>query len=246
MFRIAICDDEASALEQIESLGREYLQAHPSFTARLSLFESGQTLLNAIEDEKEFDLYLLDVLMPKLNGIEVGKELRRRGKEGAIIYLTTSPDYAVDSYLTQAFFYLLKPVERGQFFDVLDRAVAFRQKQKAETVIVKSTAGLRAIPLDSILYLERVSRSIRYYLTDGEIADSRALRGAFEAAVSSLLEHPCFILCGASFAFNLQHIKAVEQDSVLLDSGKRIRIPRAARGDMKKAWMYYWLGSVKL
>lgn len=245
MFKIAICDDESGSLEWTAALGRDYLKDRPQFGARLSLFESGQALLSAVEGSGGFDLYLLDVLMPELNGIEVGKQLRANRKDGAIIYLTASPDYAVESYLTQAFFYLLKPVSRGQLFDVLDQAVAVRQKHREEHVVIHTPNGLRTLPLNDILYLERVSRSVRYYMADGETIDSRTLRGTFGEAAASLLEDPRFILCGASFALNLSHVKAIERREALLDSGACLPLPRTAYGTVKKEWLNYWLGGAR-
>lgn len=245
MFKIAICDDEPVSLEQAAVLGQDYLNNHPSFGGRLSLFESGEALLKAAEDGGGFDLYLLDVLMPELNGIEVGKRLRAKTEEGAIVYLTTSPDYAVESYLTRAFFYLLKPVSREQFFDVLDQAAAVWQKRKKDVTIIHTPNGLRALPRNDILYLERVARSIRYYAADGETLDSRTLRGAFGEAAAPLLEDPRFVLCGASFALNLSRVKAIERHEALLDNGVRVSLPRTAYERVKKAWLDYWLGGAK-
>ncbi len=242
MFKIAICDDESSELEQTAAALREYLQARSNLTAEVSLFAGGYALLDAAEAGAGFDLYILDVIMPDLNGIEVGKALRQMGRDGAIIYLTTSPDYAVESYQTQAFFYLLKPVQRREFFDVLDRAVAAAKKRQSETVIVNTPLGLRSLLLDDILYVERVERFMRYYLAGGETVDSRTLRGSFQEAAADLLADRRFILCGASFVLGLHHVKAVERGSALLDSGVKTIIPQASFAEIKRAWMDYWLG----
>lgn len=82
-------------------------------------FQSGYELLDAVERSGSFDLYLLDIVMPEQNGIEVGLSIRKLDGLGLIVYLTTSPDYAVDSYLTNAFHYLLKPVRWEQMVSVL-------------------------------------------------------------------------------------------------------------------------------
>lgn len=242
MFKIAICDDEPASLEQAAALGRDYLMHRSSFGGQLSLFESGQALLEAVAGGSGFDLYLLDILMPEQNGIEVGKQLRARMEDGTIIYLTASPDYAVESYLTRAFFYLLKPVKQEQFFEVLDQAVAVWQKQKRDVAIIHTANGLRALPHNDILYLERVARSIRYYMADGKTVDSRTLRGAFGEAAAPLLKDPRFVLCGASFALNLSRVKAIERRTALLDNGVRVSLPRTAFENLKRAWLDYWLG----
>ncbi len=242
MLKVAVCDDDAAELERAAALLEDYQQARPSLPINLSRFKDGRSVLDALEQGKDFDLYLLDVLMPGLNGIEVGKAIRRMGRDGAIIYLTTSPDYAVDSYLTQAFFYLLKPVEQEQLFDVLDRAVAALRKRKNEATIVNTPSGMRSIPLNDILYVERVDRFMRYYLASGETVDSRTIRGSFRDAMAALLTDSRFFLCGASFVLGLHHVKSVEKSEVLLDSGGWVSVSQSAFADLKRAWMNYWLG----
>ncbi len=242
MLKIAICDDEARAMERTAVLLGDYLQERPHLAAAVSAFESGRTLLAADQKVGGFDLYLLDVIMPDGNGIQIGKALRDAGREGAIIYLTSSPDYAVDSYLTQAFFYLLKPVDKKQLFEVLDRAVETIQKRQNEAVIVNTAQGLRSVPLEDILYVERAERCIRYHLTGGGTVDSRTIRGSFQEAVADLLADRRFIPCGVSFVLGLHHVKTMEKTAALLDSGGEVPLARASYGDVKRAWIDYWLG----
>jgi len=242
VFKIAVCDDDANELDRAAALLGDYLESRPQLSASLSRFKDGWSLVDALERGGDFDLYLLDVLMPGLNGIDVGKSIRRLGRDGAIIYLTTSPDYAVDSYLTQAFFYLLKPVGREPLFEVLDRAMAALRKRKSKVVIVNTHCGLRSIPLDDILYVERVDRFMRYYLVSGETVDSRTIRGSLREASAALLSDGRFAPCGASFVLGLHHVRSVEKNRVLMDSGGWVPVPQSAFADLKRAWMNYWLG----
>ncbi len=246
LLRIAVCDDDAAELARTETLLKEFCAQRPDLAAGVTTFSGPRGLLDALGMGNDFDIYLLDVLMPGKNGIEVGKEIRRLGREGAIIYLTTSPDYAVDSYQTQAFYYLLKPVERRRLFEVLDRAAEVLDRRKDQTAIVSTAAGLRTIPLNDILYVERVDRSMRYYLVSGEAVDSRTLRGSFRAGAAPLLEDRRFFLCGASFVLGLHHVKSVERGKVLLDSGSWAPVSQSACGELKQAWMNYWLGGEAL
>ncbi len=246
MLRIAVCDDDAAELARSETLLKEFCARRPGLVAGVTTFPRAQGLLDALEKGADFDLYLLDVIMPEKNGIEAGKEIRDLGRDGAIIYLTTSPDYAVDSYQTQAFYYLLKPVDRGRLFEVLDRAVDALDKRKDQTTIVSTAAGLRSIPLSDVLYVERVDRSMRYYLTSGEAVDSRTLRGSFRDGAAPLLEDRRFFLCGASFVLGLHHVKSVERGKATLDSGGWVPVAQNACGALKQAWMNYWLGGEAL
>ena len=120
MLRIAICDDEEKQLNQTAALLNTYLQSRPGLHGQVETFRSGGALLAREEEREGFDLYVLDILMPKLSGIDTGRRLRALGEGGEIIYLTSSNDFAADSYGVRAFFYLLKPVEEKKLFQVLD------------------------------------------------------------------------------------------------------------------------------
>ena len=104
MLKIAICDDEEKQLNQTASLLNIYLQSRPGLHGQVETFRSGGTLLERAEAAGGFDLYVLDILMPELSGIDTGRRLRALGKGGEIVYLTSSNDFAADSYDVRAFF----------------------------------------------------------------------------------------------------------------------------------------------
>ena len=240
MLSIAICDDEGWSAEQITNFVREYLHHHPELSGQIHTFQRGQELLCQAEEAGGFDLYLLDIIMPGLDGIQTGQQLRQLGDGGEIVYLTTSPDYAVDSYSVRAFFYLLKPLEKGRLFEVLDAAVKKLNDRRSKAVLIATKDGPRRLLLDQILYVERVGRSLRYFCSGGTV-DSMSLRVPFHAAVEPLLADPRFCQCGSSFAFNLQHVTGVSGQEVLLDSGGAAAIPRASVAPFKHAWGRFWL-----
>ncbi len=242
MLKIALCDDDAAELERTAELVNAFFAQRPEIPAGLTRFGEARDLLDALERGEDFDLYLLDVLMPGLNGIETGKAIRRLGRDGAIIYLTTSPDYAVDSYQARAFYYLLKALERERLFQVLDEVADVLLKRQDAAAIIHTAGGLRSIPLSDILYVERVDRLMRYYLVGGETVDSRTLRGSLREGAATLLTDERFALCGASFVLGLHHVKSIERGRALLDTGEWVSVSMNACAELKRAWMNYWLG----
>lgn len=246
MLRLALCDDEASQRAATGELLRQYAQARPELAVQLSVFASGWELLAAVEEEGEgFDLYLLDIVMPELSGIELGMKLRELGCSGAIIYLTISPEYAVDSYAARAFYYLVKPVEPAQLYRVLDEAVQALEKQRDACVMVKTKEGLHLARFGEILYTELCSRVIHYYLADGSRLESVTVRSSFQEEMAPLLDDPRFFLCGASFVANLFYVTAVEKNCLRLDGGRQIPLARRLAAQAKRRWSDYWLEEPK-
>lgn len=239
--KIAICDDEASARAMMLSWVQCYLNERVAGEeGRVRIFASGEALIDAEEKGERFDVLLMDILMPGQNGIAVGKALRGLGERGAIIYLTTSRDFAIESYEVQAFYYLLKPVKQEKLFEVLDQVRDEKRRQTKNVLLVQTSEGARRVLLDKILYVERDVRCMRYICSD-DIITSRTLRGPFREAVSSLLTDARFQLCGASFLLNLEHIAGIDGQSVLFDNGHSLVVPRTAVTELKDAWGQFWL-----
>jgi len=241
VLRIAVCDDDEDQLEAIRWLLARWLRKKRAGQGQITTFRSGEALLDQIGDWGGYDLYILDIIMPGLNGIETGKKLREQGEGGEIVYLTMSQEHAVDSYLTRAFFYLLKPVEEGQLFSVLDAAAEQLDRRREEGVMVALPHGTRLVLLDRLLYVERVGRIVRYHCTDCTV-DSRSIRVSFRETVAPLLADPRFYLCGASYVFNLQRVVGVSGGKAQMDGGEEVELPHRWIMPFKTAWGDYWLG----
>lgn len=243
MLRIAACDDEPEHLKKTVEMLHAYFCARPALSGQVVPLGSAEALLEQVRDQNGFDLYLLDILMPGLSGIQTGRRLREWGESGEIIYLTSSNDFAADSYDVRAFFYLLKPVEEKKLFEVLDAAADKLARRRSEGVVVTTQDGPRRILLERILYVERVGRIMRYYCADGTV-DSQTIRVPFREMAAPLLADSRFCLCGASFVLNLQHVAGVNGQTALLDNGAAVMLPRTTAAAFKSAWGRYWLGEV--
>lgn len=240
MLRIAICDDEEKQLNKTAALLEAYFQSRSDLNGQVERFLSGSALLEWVEEQGGFDLYLLDILMPGLSGIETGRRLRTLGEVGEIVYLTSSNCFAADSYDVRAFFYLLKPVEKAKLFQVLDKVEESLNRRQSSAVVVTTADGPRRILMERIRYVERVGRCMRYYCTDSTI-DSQTIRVPFREMAIPLLADRRFYLCGASFVLNFQHVTGVNGQVALLDNGQTVALPRTAAAEFKKAWGNYWL-----
>ena len=80
MLKIAACDDESAQLEQMERMLQDYFRARPALPGRISVFSDSRTLLSRVREQGGFDLYILDIIMPGLDGIQTGMELRKMGR----------------------------------------------------------------------------------------------------------------------------------------------------------------------
>ena len=243
MLRVALCDDDALQRATIEAHLQSYAAQRAGLAVKLSSFSSAEDVLNAEAKGEPFDLYLLDILMPGMTGIELGIRLRELGRTGVIIYLTISPEYAVDAYDTRAFHYLLKLVDRECLYQVLDSAADEISQQRSASVTVKTKEGLRLVRLDRLQYVELAGRSACYHLSSHEKVESVTMRASFQAEMAPLLAHPGFSACGASFVVNFYYVTAVEKRFLVLEDGERVPLARGLVTQVRQQWNDYWLNS---
>lgn len=238
---ISICDDESVQLAQTEAFLREYSARRPDVELTAAVFSSGEALLEHLRIKSAFDIYLLDVIMPGRNGIELGLSIREVDEGGHIVYLTTSPDFALDSYRAKASDYLLKPLDKDRLFRSLDGIIRNLEKKHRAFVTIKTREGLRRIPLHCIVYSELVGSRVQYHLSDGSVIEGMSLRGAFQGAVGPLLAHHGFVLCAASFLVNLAYVEMIDTSGLRLAGGKTLPISRPLRREVTRRWMDFHL-----
>ena len=119
---IAACDDQIEELEKLTALLQAW-QSDRRSDVRFQTFRSGGQLLDAARAER-FTLHLLDVLMPGMTGMDAAREIRSFDAAADIIFLTTSPGFAYESYGVRAAEYLLKPINASCICGIRSRRTA--------------------------------------------------------------------------------------------------------------------------
>lgn len=236
---IAVCDDHDECRKNLATLLDRYVESRHRAIS-VAVYDRGSDLLEEAQRIGGFDLYILDVLMPRLNGIELGRQLRASNFDGKILYLTASEEYAIDAFRVNAFGYLLKPVKEEELFGLLDAVVASVSSRRDKGTIVKSKDSSVKLSFDSILYAELERKKVVYHLVNGRTVEGTAIRIGFSDAVQQLLQDKRFALCGASMVVNLHYITAVGADSLLFTNGLQLYIGKRASRDLRSVWSDYW------
>ena len=148
---IAVCDDQIEELEKLTALLQAW-QSDRRSDVRFQTFHSGGQLLDAARAER-FTLYLLDVLMPGMTGMDAAREIRSFDAAADIIFLTTSPGFAYESYGVRAAEYLLKPINAKLLYPVLDK-LYLRDQKPQDGLTVKSNGMLVRLPFSQLSYVE--------------------------------------------------------------------------------------------
>ena len=108
MIKIAVLDDDQNELSSVLKLLEAFQREHTEYSVTVMSFTEPFALLEYTHDHGGFDVYLLDIIMRNLTGIECAQKLRERGDSGEIIFLTVSHEYGIDAFGVNAVGYLLK------------------------------------------------------------------------------------------------------------------------------------------
>ncbi len=237
MLRIAICDDQPRELDIINEYINDYLNTHPG-EAEVQEFSHPDKLLTAIEAER-FHLYILDIVMPMVSGLELGKEIRRLDREAQIIFSTTEPQFALQAYAANPVNYLIKPIEKQKLFDTLTLAISKADLAEDQTFAVKTAESLRVMKLSDIICCEYRSHAVIFSLTNGEEISSRTFRENFSEYCTPILKDRHFLQCHTSFIINLRRVECFAKDSFIVCGSKIVPIAAKQYPAVRDAYMDY-------
>lgn len=237
MLRIAICDDQLRELEVVNEYITEYLDTH-TLEAEIKEFSHPDKLLTTMETES-FHFYILDIVMPMVSGLELGKEIRRFDREAQIIYATTEPQFALQAYAASPISYLIKPIDKQQLFDTLAFAISKIDLSEEQIITVKTAESLRVLGLSTILCCEYRNHTVIITLFDGEEVISRTIRESFTEFNAPILKDARFLQCHTSYLINMRRVERFTKDSFTLRGGKIVPIAAKQYSAVRDKYMDY-------
>lgn len=235
MLRIALCDDKIEELSHLIQLLHLY-KTEKHLTCDYTAFPNGFELIAALEKGRRFDIFLLDIIMPGFMGIDVAKEIRTFDKAAPIIFFTSSPEFALQSYAVKAVNYILKPISKEKFFLTFDELLNQMQLEQEDVLIVKSCEGIQKIRLSAVVFVEVFGRSVYYYLFSGKVIECLE---PFAFVCEKLLKYPYFIKTHRSYLVNMQYIDTIDHKQITLQTATIVPIAQGKAKDIKQQYLAY-------
>lgn len=230
--RVAICDDNKSDRAQILAALQAYLKAR-NLAAEVKTFDHPDSLLETVRRE-DFDVYLLDILMPMVSGIDTVRELRTQKGMVPVVFFTTSREYAIEAFGVKAIDYILKPWTPKRFAEALDAAFAAVQVTTRHYLTLATKGSLRRICAADIIYVELAATAnyVRLHLADRTTIDVRSSLKAFAADCQTQID---LVAVGRMFLVNPRQIGGIEGAEVHFLNGERLVVPKSALKSLREA-----------
>lgn len=235
MIKIAFCDDDLSVLNEMNGLLDKYRVERNQKMVSVA-FHSPLELLAEMEKGMRPDILLLDVIMPGENGISVAKEIRQYDNTVKIIFLTSSSEFAVESYTVGAYFYLLKPILEDNFFQLLDSVISECERAQQYSLILRCKSGITQIDLEKLEYCEIIGRTLVFHLEDGKVLESI---GSLNELCDRLVQYENFLRPHRSFLINMEYIQKISYKAITMESLAQIPIPHGKCAEIKNRYLEY-------
>lgn len=235
MIKVAFCDDESSVLDELKGLLGRY-RTKQNREIMCDTFFSSLELMAEIEKGVHYDILFLDIILPNENGIRIAKEIRQCDSVVKIIFLTSSSEFAVQSYAVGAYFYQMKPIWEENFFSLMDSAISQCQKERQHSLILRCKNGITRIGLDRLEYCEVLGRTLLFHMENGEVLEAV---GSMDRLYGQLSRYENFMRPHRAFLVNMEYIRNISYKAVTMESLAEIPIPHGKCSEIKNMYFEY-------
>lgn len=223
---LVLCDDDSEDLKILRESADDYIAQRCLF-GKTVCFSSPEDVLKFSKNsgENSVAVYLLDVIMPMIDGIDLGKRIREHDKNSAVIYISSSREYSLDAFSVRAFSYLIKPFSREKLFSELDECLS-RIGTAPQKLSIKTAYNTVFLALSEIIAVEYLDHRLIYHLVNGEKVESAYRRQPFDVQAEELMQTGAFLKVSASYLINYQNIQGVKSDEFIMCDGSQYKITR--------------------
>lgn len=205
--RIVFCDDELHSLLTVRQAVEDFFSREESLQPEYAQYQRGEDLLR---QEQTVDIAFLDVQMPDISGIELGRQLKARNPFIKIFIVTAYPDYLDDAMGAQVFRYLSKPVDQNRLRTNLREAVRQYHLDTRSYPIVTED-GVVMCRAEQLMAVEAAQKRVLIHTVDGLLIAKEPMEHW-----KATLTLPCFYQTHRSFLINMRFVNAIHRDKVIL------------------------------
>ena len=228
MIRIAVCDDDLMYLKSLKGLFSAALKK-ADLSADVSFFTTGNDIINDFLCHRPFDIVILDIDMPDIDGKTVAQKLRIIDSSFFLVFLTAykSEVYNTIPYRINAF--ISKDCDTAFIISELSRV--FREYKDYSpqfemfTVLQRNMKQVIRIPTSDIFYFY-CARKTTYLVTGTE--ELRLVTDRFSYIADSYRDKGFFEVCRGCMV-NISKVKVIRNSEIVLDNDRRLHLSRGRK-----------------
>lgn len=234
MLRVAICDDEKILME-IEEIAGRFFRLN-CIDNKITIYQSSENLQYDLQDGIVYDLFLLDIEMPEIHGMELAKEICERIPSAKIIFITSHPEYAITAYEYSVFRYIQKTMLHEKLFLALEDYYKLYALEKNEYYMIEIKNYLEKIPYRSIFYILKEGKySVLYLEGERTVSVRKPLKQVFEE-----LGQEYFYFADRGCIINLANVVGMDTGKILFPEQQNVTINKTNWIEFKESLLSFW------
>lgn len=229
--RILICDDDKNIVEQLQKYIMDFFKSRKLKFPEIQCYSNGETLLSDVGSK---DIVFLDVEMPGLNGIYVGRELKEKNRNSIIFIITSYVEYLDDAMRFHVFRYLSKPLDKQRLFQNMKDAIQLYNSTNA-AIPIETKEGVYSCTASEIILIEAFGRTITVHTLNRDYITRQNME-----YWSATLNMPCFYKPHRSFIINMKYVTDFDHSLIHLnDDQYTAYLTKRKYSEFKNAYFLY-------
>lgn len=234
MIRIVIVDDDEFYCQRIKKICTDFFQtANDQY--EVTVYPDCQQLIWDLEENIGYDIYLMDIEMPKMNGMKLAKLICEKYDEPYIIFITAYLEYSVEGYQYNVWRYIIKNQLQTRLPEALFDLYENLCKREVEQYTIIRSNSIERIALMDILYLNKEGKNTLIHTMREVFHERKPIQKFVEE-----LNKPYILISDRSYAVNLRHVMKVDGHWLLMRNGERVPISIPKYQTVRKSIAEYW------
>ena len=232
MIRIGVIEDDSNMRKIVSQIIEKEIQGYEE--VKQKTFESAEEFL---QERVGYDIVISDIELPGINGIEQGKRLSKEEKQTKLIYLTSYPEYAWESYLVEAYQYVLKIDMQERLPQIVGKVLDGLIKENKNYRIFGNSDKHMKLYYKDIIYIqkEKEKKYTDYITKNGKYRE----RISFNQILHEIDDRR-FIPIDRGHAINIQYIDQIDENFIYLETEEKFKVSRVQLANVKKQITEYW------
>lgn len=235
MLRVAICDDDAYIVSHVKEITDRYFRTH-CVSCSIQHYQSSENLQYDLQDGIYYDLLLLDIEMPGVDGMSLAKKIHDTAPAARIIFITSHLEYAITAYEYSVFRYISKTTLEEKLPAALEDFYKLYRLEQSEYYTIEVKNHVERIPYREILYILKDGKYAVFHLQSRKTLSVRKTL----SQVSSEINQEYFCFADRGCIVNLANVVGIDKLGILLPDHQRIAISKASMPEFKTTMLRFW------
>ncbi len=238
MYRIAICDDHQQILELLSHKIKSYCLNH-SIDITIYIFSDSISLIDLINDGKQYDAYILDIVMPHHSGMDIVERIKAKSQLSSIpiIFITAYEQYAIKACGMNLCGYILKDNITQDLNPILNKLfLQLAQLELEKVYVISNQRKYIKIAQNRIIYIYKNHKNSVFVLKNGTNESERiTLQETYNK-----LNNPDMYFLDRCSIINIKRIDRIDAQGILMDNGHLLQSSKSCIAGLKSYLSSYW------